>query len=172
MALILIAEDGSGVANANSYATRAQADAYNEGRLHAAAWTAATDATKDAALVHATRFLDANVTWQGTRVELEQALAWPREDVTWDGHDVPSDMLPAPVRDATCELARLLIGADLQADQASDNVASIGLGQGALEIDFKDSSRTRRVPLAIGELLQGLGRTTTGGGITIRKVTR
>mgnify|MGYP001809757203 CR=1 FL=1 len=172
MPLTVIAETGAGVANANSYATRAACDAYHEGRLHGSTWNTASDATKDAALVHSTRFLDANVQWQGGRVAIDQALAWPRKDVVWDGHDVPEDMLPRPVRDATCELARLLIGADLQAEQDSDNVSELNLGQSALVIKFKGDSQTRRVPLAIGELLQGLGGTASGGGIIQRRITR
>jgi len=172
MALVLIAETGASVAGANSYATVGQADAYHEGRLHAAAWTAANQATKEAALVMATRFLDANVEWAGQRIDIDQALAWPRRGVRWDGHAVQESSLPRPVRAATCELARLLIGSDLQADQDADNIASINLGQSALEIQFKDNSRTRRVPLAIGELLEGLGATRSGTGINTRKITR
>lgn len=172
MALVLIAETGAGVPDANTYATVEQGDAYHEARLHAAAWNDSDDDTKGQALVMATRFLDANVQWQGQRIDLEQSLAWPRKGVVWDGHPVPEDHLPRPVRDATCELARLLIANDLQADQSADNIKSLNLGQSALEIEFKDDSKTRRVPLAIGELLQGLGATQSGSGINIRKITR
>jgi hypothetical protein len=172
MAITLTAETGAGVADANTYATRAQADQYHEGRLHTAAWTSAAPAVKDQALVMATRFLDANITWQGNRIDINQALAWPRKSVTWDGHPVPEDMLPKPVVDATCELARLLITADLQADQENDNIKSLNLGNSALEIEFKDGSKTRRIPLAIGEILQGIGGSNSGNGITQRKVTR
>lgn len=172
MALILIAETGAGIPDANSYSTLAQGNAFHEARLHSAVWTSATDPTKEAALVMATRFLDGNVEWQGWRKDADQALAWPRCRVWWDGHPVRDDALPRPVRDATCELARLLIETDLQADQASDNIKSLNLGQSALEIEFKDDSQTRRVPIAIGELLQGLGATRGGKGINIRRVTR
>ncbi len=172
MAITLTAETGAGVADANTYATRAQADQYHEGRLHTAAWTSAAPAVKDQALVMATRFLDANVAWQGSRNKIDQSLAWPRRGVTWDGHPVPDDMMPRPVVDATCELARLLLENDLQADQENDNIKSINLGNSALQIEFKDTSKTRRIPLAIGELLQGLGATSTSGKIQQRPVTR
>lgn len=170
MPLILIPEDGTGVPNANTYATRAQADEYHEGRLHGSTWTAATPESKDQALVSATRYLD-TLTWEGERISIDQALAWPRTGAVWDGHEVPDTMLPRPVRDATIELARLLLDSDLQAEQDSDNVKEIGLGQNAVNIVFKDGSKTRRMPLAIGELLQGLGGSTEGG-ITIRKISR
>ena len=42
MALTLVKEDGTGRADANSYADVADGDAYFEGHLYASAWTAAT----------------------------------------------------------------------------------------------------------------------------------
>ena len=42
MALTLVKEDGSGKADANSYADVADGDAYFEGHLYGSAWTAAT----------------------------------------------------------------------------------------------------------------------------------
>ena len=39
MALTLIKEDGSGMADANCYADVADGDAYHEGHLYASAWT-------------------------------------------------------------------------------------------------------------------------------------
>jgi hypothetical protein len=52
--LTLIKEDGSGKADANSYANRADGGAYHEGRLYATAWTGATEASRDGALNMAT----------------------------------------------------------------------------------------------------------------------
>jgi len=63
MALVLNATPGA--ADANSYATVADADAYHEGHLYASAWTSASNTTKEQALVMATRWLDAQVRWAG-----------------------------------------------------------------------------------------------------------
>jgi len=60
MALTLILETGAGLANANSYATVAESDAYHDGHLYATAWTGATSGNKAAALVMATRLIDAD----------------------------------------------------------------------------------------------------------------
>ena len=146
MALTLTVETGAGLAAANP------------------------DREKPPAM--ATRFLDGNVRWEGNRKTAEQALAWPREDAYWDGHEVPDDTVPGPVKAATAELAGLLLATDLQAEQAADNVSEIGLGQSALVVRFKDSSKTRRMPIAIGELLQGLGHISGAGGINTRPVVR
>ena len=40
MSLTLIKEDGTGKADANSYASVADGDAYHDGHLYATAWTA------------------------------------------------------------------------------------------------------------------------------------
>lgn len=93
MAVVLTVEDGTGLANANSYVDVATATAYFEARVPtsaSAAWTAALiagspvdDSVQKAALISATRFGDAYVRtrlggYRGTRMTSNQALAWPR----------------------------------------------------------------------------------------------
>lgn len=80
MALTLIKEDGTGKADANSYASVADADAYHEGHLYASAWRAATAENKAAGLVMATRLIDSEYQFNGTRALAGQALQWPRSD--------------------------------------------------------------------------------------------
>ena len=80
MALTLVKEDGTGKADANSYADVAEGDAYFEGHLYASAWTGASGASKAAALVMATRLIDAEFQFNGTRTSEGQALQWPREE--------------------------------------------------------------------------------------------
>lgn len=174
MSLTLIPEDGTGKTDANTYASQAECDTYHDARLHALAWTAAPDATKIRALAMATKTLDSMVRWQGKRKTAAQALAWPREGTSYDGLDVSDDMVPKPVKDATCELARLLIGSDLTSDVAQNDLQSLNLGKGALEIEFKGDREKQRIPTSISDLLQGLGTlpTNNSGGITVRKVGR
>src|SRR5262245_16352884 len=80
MALVLVKEDGSGLANANSYANAADGDAYHDGHLYATAWTAASAGNKDKALVFATRLIDSQVQFNGGRTKEDQALQWPRAE--------------------------------------------------------------------------------------------
>lgn len=80
MALTLIKEDGTGKPTANTYALVADADSYHEGHLYAAAWTAATADQKSAALVMATRVIDAEYQFNGYRAGFAQALQWPRAE--------------------------------------------------------------------------------------------
>ena len=114
MALTLIKEDGTGKVDANAYANAADGDAYHEGHLYATAWTAATAEQKDAALVMATRLIDAAYQFGGVKATFAQALQWPRAECRdQDGDDVlPSNAVPKAVRDATCEQARELLIVD------------------------------------------------------------
>ena len=116
MALILIKEDGTGLSNANSYASAADGDAYFEGHLYASAWTAALLANKEKALVFATRLIDAEFQFNGYTMKATQALSWPRQKcpdpdegrTDADGF-FPSDAVPKALLQATCEMARELL---------------------------------------------------------------
>jgi hypothetical protein len=126
MALTLIKEDGTGKADANSYADLADANDYYAGHLYATAWTGAGDDQKAVALVMATRLVDAEYQFNGTRTTANQALQWPRAMCPEpDNVHVPiSVLLPIPydyvqydtvpkaVIQATCEMARELLIAD------------------------------------------------------------
>ena len=138
MALTLIKEDGTGKADANSYASVADGDAYFEGHLYATAWTAATSGTKAAALVMATRLVDSQFQFNGYRAHEEQALQWPRErcpdpDRNAVGSSlqspvlssfVASDEVPKGVVEAVCEMARELLIADRTAAPPGEGISS------------------------------------------------
>ena len=151
MALVLIKEDGTVVAGANSYASAADGDAYHDGHLYASKWTAATTAQKEAALVMATRLIDAYVQFNGRKATDSQALQWPRAgcpDV-----DAPSrglvlrflgsvtagcidpTVVPAGVVAATCEEARLLLGGDLSVAPMGQGLKSSHVGDSVLVFD-------------------------------------
>ena len=136
MALTLIKEDGTGKADANSYAAVADGDAYHAGHLYASAWTGASADQKAAALVMATRLIDAEYQFGGVQTTDSQALAWPRYRcpdpdrdpmmrttslLIWDD-GVPENIVPKKVIAATCELARELLIADRTAAPAGEGL--------------------------------------------------
>jgi hypothetical protein len=126
MALTLIKETGAGLVDANSYADVADGNSYHDGHLYASAWTAATDAQKAVALVMASRLIDAEFQFNGTRTNAVQGLQWPRARCPEpDAIHVPLqvllpipsdfvrfDSVPKAVVQATCEMARELLIAD------------------------------------------------------------
>jgi hypothetical protein len=76
----LTKETGLGLSNANSYADVADGDAYHAGHLYGTAWKTANDDTKSAALVMASRLIDAEYQFGGWKAISGQALQWPRMD--------------------------------------------------------------------------------------------
>ena len=141
MALTLIKEDGTGKTDANAYANAADGDAYHEGHLYATAWTAATLANKEAALVMATRLIDGQFQFGGSKAHEEQALQWPREGCRDpDGSDVlASDAVPKAVVDATCEMARELLVADRTAAPAGEGLKYYNTGTTQTGYDKHDT---------------------------------
>ena len=141
MALTLIKEDGTGKVDANAYASAADGDAYHEGHLYATAWTAATLANKEKALVMATRLIDAEYQFNGVKATVAQALQWPREDCfDPDGSDVlASDAVPRVVLDATCEMARELLVADRTAAPAGEGLRYENVGTTQTGYDKSDT---------------------------------
>ena len=96
-------------ANANSYLNLTDANTYFEFALGVAKWTDATDATKQSALVTATRMADRK-NWQGEPTVASQPLEWPRTGVVDEnGESVSTTTLPQDFQDGICELALELI---------------------------------------------------------------
>ena len=152
MALTLIKEDGSGKADANSYASVADGDSYHDGHLYATAWTGASADQKAVALVMATRLIDAEFQFNGTRTTANQALQWPRAMCPEpDNVHVPiSVLLPIPydyvqydtvpksVVQATCEMARAMLIEDRTANPLGEGLKYTGLGVNQTSFDKSD----------------------------------
>ena len=139
--LTLVKEDGTGRSDANAYANAADGDAYHEGHLYATAWTGALLASKEAALVMATRLIDGQFQFDGVRVNEAQALQWPREDCRDpDGADfLASDAVPKAVMNATCEMARELLVADRTAAPAGEGLKYQNVGTTQTGYDKSDT---------------------------------
>lgn len=98
----------TGGATANSYLTIAAADTIADTLLGTLAWSSATTDQKTRALITATRGLD-TLNWIGSRTSTTQALDWPRTDASCDGLDYADNAIPAPIQNATFDLANALL---------------------------------------------------------------
>ena len=161
MALTLIKEDGTGKVDANSYAEVADGDSYHDGHLYADAWTVADAGRKAAALVMATRVIDAEFRFNGRRTSESQALQWPRAECPDPdkglvrlsallpilSNFVDYDRVPSAVVQATCEMARELLIVDRTAAPPGEGIDTVatahathaGTGSGS----DSDSSSTK-----------------------------
>lgn len=177
MAITLTVEDGSGLADANTYVASADADAYFLARANAA-WAAATADAKAAALIQATQYLDTRYTFKGERLTDTQALEWPRQpvpmvaavgimvDVWWS----QSSFYTWPVqriKDACCEAALRALSASLYSDQDPSIVLSEKVGE--IAVTYSESVRNggqSRIAI-VDDLLR---RYVTSGGANVALV--
>ena len=119
--MAITVEDGSGMRNADSYASVAAADAYWANRTHMAfstTWAAASTAQKEGALREAASHLDSlyNAFYRGRRRSYIQGLEWPRISAEDEcGYPLP-DLPPILVK-ANIELASRAVSAPLAEDQ-------------------------------------------------------
>lgn len=172
MALVL--DTTVGGSQANAYLSRAEANAYFDTRLYASAWTGATDAVKDAAIVWATRLLDRMVEWEGGVWSTTQALRWPRSYVyDADGKMLTSDVIPRQVKEATAELAIWLIQKDRTAETGREGIRAFAAGKVSFEFDKTDTPPV--IPDAVYQLLVPLGvmaAVSSKSGVGMSKLVR
>jgi len=106
--------------NSNSYVTLAEAETYFADRLRVDAWSGASSADKEKALLTACRHLERHRFWDGggpAFTDPRQRLTFPRKR---DTDEVGNYVIPQPVKDAQCEeaLALLARGAEQERRRA------------------------------------------------------
>lgn len=159
-----------GGASANSYCTRQEADDYHDTHLWSDTWKAAEAWKKEVALIQATRMLDQEVEWDGSKSDSTQPLRWPRQDVLDpEGELLANDEIPVFLRNATAELARWLL--------AEDRTAERGYGLSSLKADVVelvfDSQDERPVlPAAVQAMVLPYGNAggTNSGYVKVVRV--
>lgn len=114
----IVVEDGTGLEDANSYASFAQFQAHFADRGGAAS---TTQADVEKALVKATDYMGIRFRWRGYRLTAEQALDWPRACVYGQpSFDEPGGVViegvPIEVTKACIEYANRALAGDLAPD--------------------------------------------------------
>lgn len=161
--MTIVVEDGTGLADANSYVSEDEADTYADDR-GITAWTDST-ADKEAALVRATTTLDATYRTRFTGSKLNgraQALEWPRINAyDWLGNLLDDDEVPIEVRDATVELAIREL-ADPGSTMPDLDRAVRSLAAGSVRIEYAANARETTTFSIVGAIMSSL----IGGGRT------
>lgn len=111
--MALVTEDGSGMADADSFVSVADADAYLAARGYTL-WATLMEAEKEQAIRRAADHMEQayGQRWKGERASDTQALSWPRSGI--DG--VESDSTPLVVAQANALLAFKAAAGDLSPD--------------------------------------------------------
>lgn len=114
--MALTVEDGTGLANADSYVSVADATAYHAA-MGNAAWAALDTDEKEWALRRATQYIDVRYNYRGSPLRSTQALAWPRTSSPWPVQAVIAATCEAALR-ARDGLFRDVEGGDVLSEQA------------------------------------------------------
>lgn len=165
--MALIVEDGTIVANANSFATVAECRAFADAR---GLDLPTADEDVEKLLVKATDFLfSLEADFQGTRGDVSQELPFPRDDVFLFGADV-SGAIPKILKQAQCRLAFDASQADLLATGSGRVVKKEGVGP--LQVEYGDDGASNpqvqlTAALTILDPLFKSSSVANGGGINI-----
>ena len=145
-------------ASANSYVSAADAETFFELRTHAESWVSATDETKEASLVEATRVIDFSFEFLGTISTQDQALRWPRSSVyDQDNRLYDSAELPKILTDAICDFALYLVQSDLLANDSADLIDELEIGP--IRLDFDKAREKNLIPDTVTDQLNLLSVT-------------
>ena len=140
----LIVENGTGVPDANSFATLEQARSFATDR----GVTLPADGTLTAYLVKATDYLK-SLSYQGTKKHAgEEYLPWPRTGLTLDDEDFADTVIPRDILNAACQLCiEQFNGVELAPTATGAAVKREKVGP--LETEYAGSSRPTapRMPL-------------------------
>lgn len=168
--MALIVEDGTGLENADSYASLATADAYVAAYQPDGAddWDAATDAEQEVALRRATLWLDTNYAsrWIGVQIKDSMALDWPRFGAYSDGVLLANDELPVRLVQACVEAAIRFLSGELDGDVPATSGGIRRevkrLGPLSKEVEYVSSKGTSparpKVDALLASLVRGAGR--------------
>lgn len=168
----------AGAANANSYTTAAEADAYFDARLDLDPVWVPSGETEASLLIMATRVLDSMAVarkvlrldrrggpqgrpyyvtsraWTGEVATSTQALAWPRTGMTDRlGRAIPSTVVPKELKEATAELAGQLKAGDRTLDNAAVLQGISEVKAGSVQVKFAEMIEHRVLPEAVVALL-------------------
>lgn len=128
-----------GAADANTYCTLDEADAYNASRLNTESWTTADTPTKTAALLAAARLLDSSFDWTGAAVTETQYMSWPRTGMfSKNKFLIPNTVIPQQLKEAQAEFARQLVDDDRTSDNDAFKAGLKGLTVGPVSMQFRD----------------------------------
>lgn len=128
--MTLIVEDGTVIANAESYISVAEADTYWTNHGDPASWTDATTIQKEVALRYATSWIDVNYKWRSTLLEEAQVLDWPRGlFVDDDCRTRGGTTIPQELKDAEAEMALFQIDGNLHLSSTNTNLISREIGK-------------------------------------------
>lgn len=164
--MALVIENGTIVADADSYATVADlvaaATAFGKS-------VPSGEAAREALLRRAAIAME-SMNWKGDRASAAQALAWPRIGVVREGFELDSDAIPGPVKKGQIALALEIYEDDLSPPDSRKGAVKRTKVEGAIETEYAEAAAHVRRPAA-GRLssafFSGFIRGGAAGALTV-----
>ena len=153
MPTALTVETGTQSTTANSYITQADYNTYINDRHIARAASAPTTNDQISYIHQAMSYFEA-LPFRGNKASEEQALQFPRHDLTIDGYGIDSDEIPDEVKTALYELAYAYeqgygLDAPIERSALKEKI-------GEIEVEYKSSSADRVLTPAATRALRKL----------------
>lgn len=169
--MALIVEDGSGVANANSYVSVVNYRTWATARgLSLPPETPEGDLSIEQAAIKVTDYLEIEFCYQGEQVEDDQSLSWPRVGVVLKGKDFAEDEIPKNLVTASYYLINAVLnGAELMPNvsgNATDYIKKEKVGP--IETEYADPTQFdgKTTFTAVERLLESLLGSDCSGGFS------
>ena len=161
--IVLIIEDGSVVAGANTFVTDAELLAYANAR---GLTIAATEPERNTTLILAIDYLvSKEQSLKGCRVSADQELPYPRSGVSANGFTIASDAIPQSLKNAQLELAIQSCTSALLVNGEVNNLAGFNVDGVYSETYFSGGSwtqiRTDRADAYLLPLMKNNGSVNT-----------
>lgn len=156
--MIVIVEDGTGLPNANAYASVVEVTDILSTNIYST-WATQTDGVKANLVLWASRILDERVRWYGKKTFKTSGMSWPRHKVKDnEGTLVDDNIVPKAVKTAVAVLANHLLS-----NAADPEVANTGLNISMLMVDvvtikYDPKILPQRYPPELAYIIGRLGR--------------
>lgn len=172
MAFSFVVESGVGDSDATSYCDVEFADDFIEAnQAQSADWLALTSGEKERFLVRSSKYLDRMVKWNGSRVDEDSGLRWPRSGVyDTDRFLIPDDAIPQALKEAVAEFATYLMQDDWTAPQSTRGLKEIQVD--VIDLKYDTDFKRTSVPDVIIAMLDGLGQVKLGVRPAFKKIIR
>lgn len=159
--MALTIEDGTNVANADSYITVAEYNTWADARFGSGRSTApATDAAAEQLILRAMDYFE-GLEFQGIKTYESQALQWPRAWVVIDGYAKESDEIPTEVKKALYELTYAEELGDGELNQVERKVQSETVGP--ISVTYSSGSASNTLNPGVTKAIRKLLKNGTGG---------
>lgn len=157
---LVVVEDGSVVAGANSYVSETELAGYMAVR------NASISGDLTASLLKAMDYLE-TLSFAGNKYSETQALQWPRYSVYIDGYPLSSSDIPNELKQAQMRLAH-------EIDQGNDPLETLARKVkrekvGPVEVEYDDSSASAAILRSVNNMLRKILSTTSGNAFYVSR---